>query len=243
MKICILGSNGFIGRHLATYFPYATALNRMALDLLDADKVKEYFAANTFDVVIHCAIVGGSRLRPDGLDVLDGNLRMFFNVRAATSARLIYLSSGAALRGEPPSDPYGFSKYVIEHMPNIQIIRIWGCFGPDEAPTRFIASARKNGHVTIHGDRKFDFFHVDDLCKVVEYALTWNGPALNAVYSGPKRQLSEIADLMGVPYTVLDEPTQDYTGEFNIHGVDLPSLESRLPGAYMRSPRADVTYS
>ena len=107
MRICVLGSNGFLGRHLVRGFPGSTGLGRNDLDLLDSCAVKKYFSENTYDLILHCAVVGGSRLKEDDWSVLDKNLRMFFNVMNATRCNVIYFSSGAALRNfpDPPFDP------------------------------------------------------------------------------------------------------------------------------------------
>jgi hypothetical protein len=37
---------------------------------------------------------------------------MFENVSRVFKGKLIYFSSGAALRGDPPTDPYGLSKWI-----------------------------------------------------------------------------------------------------------------------------------
>ena len=227
MKLGIVGASGFIGRHLVSYFQSAVPIYRSDVDLLDSEAVKDYFGRNKFDVIIHCAVIGGGRLCDKNPSILDANLRMFFNVREATSARIIYLSSGAALCGAPPRDPYGFSKYVIEKCPGVQIVRIWGCFGPDEPETRFFATAKRDGHVNIHKDCRFDFCHVDDLCRIVEHAITHPGPPINAIYPGPKHLLSEIAIIAGIPYTILGSG-EDYIGQYNAEGVKLPTLEQQI---------------
>jgi nucleoside-diphosphate-sugar epimerase len=232
MKICILGAHGFIGKHLARSFPDAMALGRNDLDVLDAEKVKKYFMNNHFDFILHCAVVGGSRLKEDDWSVLDKNLRMFFNVYEATQCKIIYFSSGAALRGEPPNDPYGFSKYIIEKITStrLQILRIWGCFGPGEHPTRFLATIKHQGHVTISENHEFDFFHIDDLMAVVKYIIPQPvyGYPLNMVYPGRKYLLSEIAEMAGCSVTVHGTKDTSYTGEYNLHMMTLSSLKVRI---------------
>jgi nucleoside-diphosphate-sugar epimerase len=234
MSICILGANGFIGRNLARSFPGSVALTRKELNLLDAEAVTSYFSKNNYEVVIHCAVMGGSRLREDDYSVLDKNLRMFFNVMNATRCRVYYFSSGAALRNfpHPPIDPYGFSKYIIEQYkcPRLQILRIWGCFGPDEPPTRFLATAKRDGHVTIPMDQEFDFIHVDDVARIIEHLTDRPivGYPLNMVYPGKKYLLSEIAEMAGVSLTVYGKKNEGYTGEHNLHMLTLPSLQTRI---------------
>ena len=234
MSICILGSGGFIGRNLARLFPGSVALTRTDLNLLDSEAVTRYFSKNNYEVVIHCAVMGGSRLREDDHSVLDQNLRMFFNVMDATRCKVYYFSSGAALRNfpNPPNDPYGFSKYVIEQYKcsRLQILRIWGCFGPDEPPTRFLATGKRDGHITITADQEFDFFHVDDVARVLEYLIDRPtiGYPLNMVYPGKKRLLSEIAQMAGFSVTVYGKKNEGYTGEYNLHMLTLPSLKTRI---------------
>ena len=78
----------------------------------------------TYDVVVHCAVIGGSRLKKDEGDVMWKNILMFENVVRVFKGKLIYFSSGAALRGNPPTDPYGLSKWIIDRridtIPNTQ---------------------------------------------------------------------------------------------------------------------------
>ena len=234
MRICILGAGGFVGRNLARSFPESVALTRKELDLLDSAAVTKYFSTRDYDVIIHCAVVGGSRLREDDYSVLDKNLRMFFNVMNATRCKVYYLSSGAALRNfpNPPGDPYGFSKYIIEQYkcPRLQILRIWGCFGPGEPPTRFLATGKRDGHVTITVDQEFDFFHVHDVARVMEYLMDKPnaGYPLNMVYPGKKYLLSEIAHMAGFSVTVYGKKNEGYIGEHNLHMLTLPSLKVRI---------------
>jgi nucleoside-diphosphate-sugar epimerase len=159
---------------------------------------------------------------------------MFFNVMNATRCRVYYFSSGAALRNfpNPPADPYGFSKYIIEQYKcaRLQVLRIWGCFGPNEPPTRFLATAKRDGHVTILMDQEFDFIHVDDVARVIEHLMDRPiiGYPLNMVYPGKKYRLSEIAEMAGVSLAVYGKKNEGYTGEYNLHMLTLPSLQTRI---------------
>jgi len=169
-RVCVLGAAGFVGKNLLRDTNW-TGVTRQELDLTDPEAVKEYFKKHEYDVVIHCAVVGGSRLRPDDGEVFYKNLLMFENVVVAFKGKLIYFSSGAALRGNPPSDPYGMSKWLIdrriETLPNAYSLRIWGCYGPGEPSTRFSAVCKKEGHVVINKDRYFDFVDIEDVRKIV----------------------------------------------------------------------------
>jgi len=207
--VCVLGAAGFIGKNLLRDTDW-TGVTRQELDLTDPEAVKEYFRKHEYDVVIHCAVIGGSRLRPDDGEVFYKNLLMFENVVVAFKGKLIYFSSGAALRGNPPSDPYGMSKWLIdrriETLPNAYSLRIWGCYGPGEPSTRFSAVCKKEGHVVINQDRYFDFIDVEDVRKIVrEYvSCKWEMPKVcNLVYP-EKLLLSQWAEKFGATWEIED---------------------------------------
>ena len=79
MRVCVLGAHGFIGKNLCRGTSWI-GVTRDVLNLLNQEEVKKYFDTHTYDVVIHCAVVGGSRLETDGSDVLYKNILMFENV-------------------------------------------------------------------------------------------------------------------------------------------------------------------
>lgn len=208
MRVCVLGSNGFIGSNLLRGTDWV-GVTRQQLDLTIQKDVDKFFETNKFDVVIHCAVVGGSRLQQDTGEVCYKNLLMFENVvRNLKGTKLIYFSSGAAKKGDPPSDPYGFSKWLIdkriETLDNVYSLCIWGCFGQDELPTRF-SSACKQGHVLIQKDKYFDFIDVEDVKKIVEMYCFFNCKKFyNLTYPGPKLKLSEWATKFGATSTIVE---------------------------------------
>src|SRR5210317_158690 len=209
-RVCVLGAAGFVGKNLLRDTDW-TGVTRQELDLTDPEAVKEYFKKHEYDVVIHCAVVGGSRLRPDDGEVFYKNLLMFENVVVAFKGKLIYFSSGAALRGNPPSDPYGMSKWLIdrriETLPNAYSLRIWGCYGPGEPSTRFSAVCKKEGHVVINKDRYFDFIDIEDVRKIVnEYVRIENtrkDKEYDLVYP-EKLLLSQWAEKFGATWEIED---------------------------------------
>lgn len=207
-KVCVLGAGGFIGKNLLRDTQW-TGVTRQDVDLLDQKAVEEYFKTQDFDAVIHCAVIGGSRLSPDDGNVTHKNILMFENVRRVFKGKLIYFSSGAALRGDPPTDPYGLSKWIIERrietIPNAYILRIWGCYGPGEIPTRFSAVCKSKGHVVIEKDRYFDFIDVEVVKKVTEsyiggcmYIKKFN------LVPHEKLLLSQWAERFGATYEIKD---------------------------------------
>jgi len=209
-RVCVLGAAGFVGKNLLRDTNW-TGVTRQELDLTDPEAVKEYFKKHEYDVVIHCAVVGGSRLRPDDGEVFYKNLLMFENVVVAFRGKIIYFSSGAALRGNPPSDPYGMSKWLIdrriETLPNAYSLRIWGCYGPGEPSTRFSAVCKKEGHVVINKDRYFDFIDIEDVRKIVwEYVRVENtrkDKECDLVYP-EKLLLSQWAEKFGATWEIED---------------------------------------
>lgn len=207
--MCVLGAGGFIGKNLLRDTDWV-GVTRQELDLTDLEAVEKYFEEHEYDVVIHCAVIGGSRLKPDNGEVFYKNLLMFESVTRVFKGRILYFSSGAALRGDPPTDPYGLSKRLIEHridtIPNAHVLRIWGCYGPGELPTRFSAVCKREGHVVIDQDRYFDFIDIEDVKKIVEEYVSskWEMPKVcNLVYP-EKLLLSQWAERFGATWEVKD---------------------------------------
>jgi len=207
MKVCVLGANGFIGKNLVRGTSWV-GVTRNDLDLEDQDAVERYFTRNKFDVVIHCGVVGGSRLVPDNGEVFYKNLLMFENVVRAFKGKILYFSSGAALRGNPPPDPYGMSKWLIdrriETLPNAYSLRIWGCYGPGELPTRFSAVCKRDGHVVIDQDRYFDFIDIEDVRKIVKQYVTSD------------KKLDKYCDLVGPEKLLLSQWAEKFGATWEI---------------------------
>lgn len=206
VRVCVLGAGGFLGRNLLSGTDWI-GVTRKDLDLTDQKSVEDYFSKNKYDVVIHCAVVGGSRLAPDDGKVTHINLLMFENVVRIFTNKLLYFSSGAALRGNPPTDPYGLSKWIIEKrietLENAHTLRIWGCYGPGELTTRFSAICKREGHIIIDQDKYFDFIDIEDVRKIIsEYIQNARSEKVyNLVY--PERLLlSQWAERFGATWEI-----------------------------------------
>jgi len=182
LKILITGGNGYIAKSIHSYL-YSkydiTLITRNDLDLTRRDEVKKYFQDKCFDLVIHTAVKGGSRLNPlEGPDVVLTNLLMYDNLMCCRDKfyRLIHFGSGAE---DLANTPYGFSKHIISQLmksdPKSVNVKIYAVFDENELDTRFIKSNIlryiNQEDIVIHQDKKMDFFYVKDLISLIEWLI------------------------------------------------------------------------
>jgi nucleoside-diphosphate-sugar epimerase len=74
MKILLTGGEGYISKIIFENFKNSleiTKISRKDFDLTDSFETLKFFSNRYFDVVIHCAVVGGSRLKIDDFTVMD----------------------------------------------------------------------------------------------------------------------------------------------------------------------------
>lgn len=201
MRVLITGKNGYIAKGLISKLKgYSiTSIGREDFDLTDRTATNKWFKDKYFDIVIHTAIVGGSRLKPDDEKVFFQNLSMFYNLLSNQTqfGQLINFGSGAELGY--PTDPYGLSKNIIHRIiknePKFNNIRIFAIFDENELDTRFIKANIKRYKnkepLIIHQNKYMDFFHMDDLISLVKY-----------IIKNPK--IKEIDCCYSQAYTLLD---------------------------------------
>lgn len=196
-NLLLLGSSGFIGKNLLAglrkkyniYHP-----THKEVDLLDAKTVETYFVSHKIDVVIYCAVVGGSRKEEYIDNAFYISTRMFFNIirNKKHFKKMIFLGSGIEYdKSRPlvkvkeeefdtfvPQDEYGFHKYVcskfIEQVDYIVNLRIFGMFGKHEDYSlRFISNAMCRSifglPIEMNQDVYFDYVYIDDFIIIVEY--------------------------------------------------------------------------
>jgi nucleoside-diphosphate-sugar epimerase len=205
MKVCVLGANGFIGKNLIKGMSWV-GVTRQVLDLIDQDAVERYFKTHKYDVVIHCV----ASIDQSNESTTYKNVMMFENVTRVFKGRLIYFSSGAALRGDPPRDPYGLSKWIIDKriqtIDNAYSLRIWGCYGPGELPSRFSAVCKEKGHVLIEKDRYFDFVDIEYVRKIVfDYVHGYLTDKEYNIAHPEKFLLSQWAEKFGATWEIRDK--------------------------------------
>lgn len=180
MNILITGANGYIGKSLYNAFKQTykvNAITRTEYDLTDHTYLRRLFRGDYYDVVLHCAVSGGDRLQTDNWEVMDANLRMYYNLLdyKASYGKLIHFGSGAELHAS--ETPYGLSKKVIANsiseIANFYNIRIFGLFDENEMDTRFIKSNIKRyinkEPMIIHQNKHMDFFYMKDLISLVQH--------------------------------------------------------------------------
>jgi GDP-L-fucose synthase len=180
MKICVTGANGYIGKSLISGLnkKYSiTAIARNNFDITDLKQTIDWFSNKKFDVVIHTAITGGSRLKEDNSDVLEINLRMHYNLLANSDKFDKFISFGSGAEIFNPNTPYGLSKKVIANSINQTLnwynLKIFAVFDENELNTRFIKANLlhyiKKEPIIVHNNKQMDFFYMKDLISLVEY--------------------------------------------------------------------------
>ncbi|CDB89807.1 nucleoside-diphosphate-sugar epimerase [Clostridium sp. CAG:253] len=247
MNILILGSTGFIGKNILEYLIErgynVYAPNHKLMDVLDEKGVIDVLENGQYDVVINALDRNGKEN-----SYFENRLRMFQNlaIHSDLYGKMIYFGSGAEYGRELPvcsigeneinrvipSDTYGFCLQQMNDYArkseNIYNFRLFGIFGKYELwNQRFISNAickAMSGYpITIRQDRYMDYLYIDDLCKIVEWAIN-NKPKFhdyNAV-SGKKYSLYELADTVqkvmhtDVPiYIAKDGYFNEYTASNN----------------------------
>lgn len=210
MKLLVTGANGYVGSSLFEFLKRGhevVAVSRKDFDLSDFQQTKAFFEGRYFDAVIHCAIRGGSRLAEDSVEVVDNNLKMYYNLLSNREhyRRFVNFGSGAELNN--PDSYYGKSKSIIsesiKHKTEFYNIMIYAVFGEKELDTRFIKSNVKryinNQPMQISGDKKMTFFYIEDLCRMVELIVASDSKDLQhlnwASYSR-NHSLVEIANMI-----------------------------------------------
>lgn len=197
MKILLTGSGGFIGGNILTHFGKKYSFlypSHDELDLLDEEKTLEYFKKHPVDLVIHCAVIGGSRVEQYEKNMFFNNTRIFFNIVRCQQyyKRMINIGSGAEydkrfpisnvkeedIDKRVPVDEYGFYKYVcaqyINTADNIVDLRVFGMFGEGEDYRyRFISNAICRSilgqPITMNQDVYFDYMDILDFMHIIDF--------------------------------------------------------------------------
>jgi GDP-L-fucose synthase len=210
MKVLITGGNGYIGKALYNALKEThcvTAITRKEADLTKATEVEDFFNRSSFfDVVLHCATAGAPNPRSEDWDIMDSNLKMYYNLlqNKRRYNRLIHFGSGA--EAYLPSTPYGYSKKVIAksilNQDSFYNIKIFGVFDENELNTRFIKANIlryiKKESMQIHENKYMDFFYMQDLVKVIDYYIAEANPPkeFDCVYQEGSPTLTQLSTII-----------------------------------------------
>lgn len=243
MKILITGGNGYIAKSLynALKSDYEiTLVTRQDFDLTAFQALNKFFQGKYFDVVLHTAVSGGSRLKEENWADMDCNLAMYYNLlqHKPHFGKLIHFGSGAEYYA--PETPYGMSKRVIAksilEQDSFYNIKVFGVFDENELDTRFIKANLKRyisrEPMMIDAHKKMTFFYMKDLVMLVKHYIDTRSTALMTVsYCSYINQytLMEIAQMINqlddhkVPIYATDEFADNYTSNYNA-GYGLPYI-------------------
>jgi GDP-L-fucose synthase len=261
MRILITGGRGnianIIKQGLSANYEIVSP-TRLELNVLSLTDIQHYLNEQTFDVLIHTAIVGGRRTKTETSDIVYQNLLMLENLLLfADKFKIIINFDSAAIydrstdifnRSEEdittiPNDYYGFSKYLIhrrcQQFDNVYNLRIFNVFHENEEPDRFIkmcfAKKKNNENVTIFDNKYFDFVYKDDFIKVVQYYIEHANKkdslhkTINVCYPD-KYKLSEVAHMILGDKSKITIVNENTNNNYSGNGQLLQSLNLDLLG-------------
>lgn len=258
ITVLITGGNGYIGSHLKQYLSAryrVIAPTHHSLDLLNLGALEQYIKRQKPDIVIHAAVVGGSKKGEEVAGSLEMNLRMLTNILRCHKyiGKIIHLGSGAeydktrslvrvkeTIFGDRiPTGPYGFYKYVASQLlslaPNAVNLRIFGIFGPGEDYRfRFISNAICRNvfgmPITISQNVRFDYIYIKDFVRIVEWFITHSAkyPCYN-IGTGKRLDIVSIAKRINAISKRPSEIQVRRTGWNCEYSPDVSRLRSELP--------------
>lgn len=193
-RVAVTGASGFIGRRLVGHLRTCDvvevfAWSRPGVDLLDPVSLQDAATRDRPDTIFHLAAAGVSAARAHDVQVIAADLAMTQNLVAAADegTRIVFAGSmseygrAGRLREQDrctPQTAYGIAKlasglyasaYAFRKAQSVAIARLFGVYGPGEAPQRLfpaLVGALDRGESVDLSDglQRRDFIHVDDVC-------------------------------------------------------------------------------
>jgi GDP-L-fucose synthase len=202
-----------------------------------------------FNVIINCAVKGGSRLQQDEWNILDDNLKIYYNLLANKCYFQKFIHFGSGAETHFPDTPYGYSKKVIAksilNQANFYSLKIFGVFDENELDTRFIKANIlryiKKEPIQIHKNIYMDFFYMQDLISVVKYYIGEKEPPkeFDCVYEEGSTTLTGLSTMINeldehkVKIFVGDPDGDSYTSKYRSHlPIQFIGLEEGIKNVY-----------
>lgn len=262
MRVLITGGSGYIAQSLfeALKSIYeVTIVRRQDFDLTSYEAMNKFLSGKHFNVVLHTAVSGGSRLRKDTQQDMDNNLQMYYNLLQHRKhyGKLIHFGSGA--EEYAPETPYGISKRVIAksilEQDNFYNIKIFGVFDENELDTRFIKANLKRyiskEPMMIDAHRKMTFFYMKDLITLVRHYIDSRDTALRTesycsyYLDYTLRDITDMINELGdykVPVYMTEEFAEDYVSSFNAgYGLSYVGFKKGLQEVYNKLKQINAT--
>ena len=226
-KICITGSQGFIGTYLTPFLGESYQVVPFTGDLLDKTQVADFFTANEdVEVVVHLA----GRFSGNLQELIDINLTVFANLLEEgirhNLKKVIYTSTGAVY-GEPqgdesletdpllPNTPYGLVKKFAEDLLQLfasqngldyDILRFPNVYGEGNnkgVVFSFLNAIKEKGVITINGDgeQARNFLHITDACQAIGLAIEYPKSDIFNISNPEVVSINDLVALLKEKYT------------------------------------------
>ena len=181
-----------------------------------------------FDFVFHQAAISDTRIYDQEI-IMKTNVNSFYDLLAIAKknqAVMVYASSAATYGNQPspqtegkenPENPYGYSKYIMDHIanqfskenPNLTIVglRFFNVYGPREYyKAKTSSMVIQLGHQILDGkaprlfigsDKIFrDFIYIDDVLQAIIKACNAKKNGAYNVGTGISRSFQDISDIL-----------------------------------------------
>lgn len=251
--VCVVGSNGFIGRHLTKYLS-ARRISYVCFrgNLLREEDIKLFLNKNSLSEAIFLA----GTFDPPFENLININvitLNKFLSIGIKYSLKKIIFISTGAVYGEPirvksketdplkPNTLYGLSKLIaekcIEFYQNYYglkfiILRCPNIYGEGNRKGviyKFLSDIKKYKKIIIEGDgdQKRDFLYIDDACLAIEKALTYENSDIFNISNIKCLSINDVVSQLRTKYDFTTEFTAA-ANNLNILSLDISKAKKML---------------